>query len=97
MERRTYLHKKYLFNKGFALFILIFLTGSFSLTAHAEEETDTAGSSLGKEVYDAEYYCSHAQLQSQSTAIGHRNQAVIPPKDQSPHFIETITHGKWWG
>ena len=42
MERRTYLHKKYLFKKGFALFTLIFLTGSFSLTAHAEEETDTA-------------------------------------------------------
>lgn len=66
MERRTYLHKKYLFKKGFALFTLIFLTGSFSLTAHAEEETDTAGSSLGKEVIDSFNFYELATCDSSS-------------------------------
>ena len=65
-RRRTYLHKKYLFKKGFALFTLIFLTGSFSLTAHAEEETDTAGSSLGKEVIDSFNFYELATCDSSS-------------------------------
>lgn len=60
------MHKKYLFKKGFALFTLIFLTGSFSLTAHAEEETDTAGSSLGKEVIDSFNFYELATCDSSS-------------------------------
>lgn len=45
---------------------MIFLTGSFSLTAHAEEETDTGSSSLGKEVIDSFNFYELATCDSSS-------------------------------